>query len=67
MSVMNTSKPVNAMEKVSDHHVLCQRLGGSNSDDGLPRIQSLEALWSALAIPPCSFFANVVEQCDHVS
>lgn len=67
MAVVDTSKPVNAMEEVGDHHVLCQRLSGSDSDNRLPRIQRLETLWLALTLPPCSFFANIVEQRNDIS
>lgn len=54
------------MEEIRNHHVLCQRFGSAYSNDWLPHIQGLETLRSALALSPCSFFSDIVEQRDNV-
>lgn len=66
MAVVNTTKTVNSMEEVRNHHVFRQRLSSSNSNDRFPHIQCLEPFRLALTFPPCSFFSDVMEQRDYI-
>ena len=64
---VDAPQTINTVEEICHHHVLRQGLSGTDSYNRLSRIQGLEALRSALVLPPCSFFADKVEQGDNIS